>query len=154
MTPNDFVARVVSAAQKVWSADCFCHHGGFRKLLSFNFEDYGTGPMALIDSEIIGHHIVRKYFTCVGDVRRSSNGDIFQEYACPKCGAVCEEEYAEYSISMYRSYFRFLDGESPAPLGLFLVGVRAISQSDYLKVHDFRVAKSAEEFLVSIGSVS
>jgi hypothetical protein len=151
MTPDKFANDVMPQILSAWRSRCLCAYGGFRKLLSFNFADYGAGPMALADSEIVCQKIVRENFTRVGDVGRSLDGDILQRYSCPQCNTVCEEEYAEYSISMYRSFFRFLDTSEMADCGLYLVGMRAFSQEDFSKVHDFREASSINEFLAFIG---
>jgi hypothetical protein len=152
MTPDEFENDVMPRILSAWHSRCLCANAGFRKLLSFNFNDYGTGPMALVDSEIIAHRIIRENFARVGDVGRSQDGDILQRYSCPQCSTKCEEEYAEYSISMYRSFFRFLDMPEMADYGLYLVGMRAFSSDDFLKVHDFREAASLNEFLASIGA--
>lgn len=151
MTPDEFVNDVMPKVLSAWRSRCLCANAGFRKLLSFNFADYGAGPMALADSEIVGHHIIRENFRRVGDVGRSQDGDVLQRYSCPQCNNMCEEEYGEYSISMYRSFFRFLDTPEMAECGRFLVGMRAFSHEDFLKVHDFREANSIAEFLAYIG---
>ncbi len=151
MTPDEFANDVLPRILSAWRLRCLCANAGFRKLLSFNFADYGACPMALADSEIVGHNIVRENFTRVGDVGRSHDGDTLQRYSCPQCKAMCDEEYAEYSISMYRSFFRFLDTPEVADYGLYLVGMRAFSREDFLKVYDFREATSIDEFLAFIG---
>jgi hypothetical protein len=151
MTPDEFVNDVMPVVLSAWQTNCLCANAGFRKLLSFNFDQYGAGPMALADSEIVGQRIVRENFARVGDASRSQDGDILQRYLCPQCQTTCEEEYAEFSISMYRSFFRFLDTPHMADYGLYLVGMRAFSQDDFLKVHDFREATSVDEFLTHIG---
>jgi hypothetical protein len=151
MTPDEFADDVMPVILSAWQGNCLCAHAGFRKLISFNFDDYGAAPMALVDSEIVGYHIVHGNFTRVGEVRRTKDGDILQRYACPQCQANCEEEYNEFSISMYRSFYRFVDMPKIADCGLYLVGMRAFSQDDFLKVHDYREATSVDEFLIHIG---
>ncbi|MFO0913563.1 MAG: hypothetical protein U0795_11450 [Pirellulales bacterium] len=151
MTLDEFVNDVMPRILSAWRSRCLCANSGFRKLLSFNFADYGTGPMALADSEIVSHQIIRENFARVGDVGRSQDGDVRQRYSCPQCNTMCEEEYAEYSISMDRSFFRFLDTPEMADYGLYLVGIRAFSCDDFLKVNDFREATSITEFLAFIG---
>jgi hypothetical protein len=59
--------------------------------------------------------------------------------------------FTDYSISMYRSFFRFLNTPAMADYGLYLVGMRAFSRDDFMKVHDFREATSIDEFLSFIG---
>ncbi|MGN6546395.1 MAG: hypothetical protein ACTHK7_15180 [Aureliella sp.] len=107
--------------------------------------------MALVDSEVVGHYVIRENFLRIGEPDRSQAGDVTQRYACPQCNVMCEEHFAEYSISMSRSYFRFLDTPEMATYGLFLVGIRGFSHEDFAKVHDFHQAGSSWEFLAYLG---
>jgi hypothetical protein len=107
--------------------------------------------MALLDSELVGEHIVRALFPPAGDVVRTPDGEMRQRYRCPKCNTMCEEEYDEFSISMRRSHYRFPDSPDLADVGLYLVGIRAFSGDDFQRVQDFRPAGSIEEFLTFMG---
>jgi hypothetical protein len=90
--------------------------------------------MALLDSELVGEHIVRALFPPAGDVVRTPDGEMRQRYRCPKCNTMCEEEYDEFSISMRRSHYRFPDSPDLADVGLYLVGIRAFSGDDFQRV--------------------
>lgn len=151
MTSEEFVNDVIPRLHSAWRSRCLCDCAGFRKLLSFNFEDYDAGPMALLDSELVGEQIVRAIFRPAGDVVRMPDGEMRQRYLCPKCNTMCEEEVDEFSISMRRSYYRFPDSPDLADVGLYLVGIRAFSVDDFQRVHDFRPAGSIEEFLAYMG---
>ena len=71
--------------------------------------------------------------------------------ACPQCGAACEKDFAEFSIAMSRSCFRFTSPGELAPTALYLVGFYGFSRDDFDKVHDFKRTESVAEFLRSIG---
>jgi hypothetical protein len=152
MTPEAFHTSILPCVYGALSERCLCAHPGFRKLLSFNFEDYSTSPMAMIDSEFIidcflRHGLCRQ----IGDFGRNANGDGVQNYECLQCGGSIAEYYEEYSISMYRSYCRFDETVAPNPRGLYLVGVRYFDLKEIEKIHDFTITESTSQFLDSIG---
>ena len=81
MTPEAFHKSVLPIDYGALSEHCLCSHSGFRKLLSFNFADYGTSPMALFDSETVidcflRHDLCRR----IGEYGRNSDGDGVQNY--------------------------------------------------------------------------
>jgi hypothetical protein len=133
-----------------WESGCFCRSPGFLKLLSFNFEDYKIGPVGLADSEILIHEIIRGRFTRDGEPSSDGMGTTQQSYLCPNCGARCRETYAEYSISMYRSFVLFENAPEMAATGVHLVGFYGFQQSDFAKIHDFRPAADDAEFITAI----
>jgi hypothetical protein len=150
MTPDEFQKHILPTILSAWDKACFCRSSGFLKLVSFNFEDYEIGPIALADSEILIQQIVRDHFTRDGEPTSDGQGTTFQAYRCPQCGARCRETYAEYSISMYRSFVLFDDVSAKAPLGIYLVGFYGFNQGDFARVHDFRLASREEEFLAAM----
>lgn len=152
MTPETFHKSVLPIVYGALSENCLCSHSGFRKLLSFNFADYGVSPMALFDSEIIidcflRHGLCRQ----IGDSNRTSDGESNQNYQCLRCGSTISEYYDEYSISMYRTYCRFDETVAPNDDGMYLVGVRCFNLKDAEKIHDFKITDSISRFLASIG---
>lgn len=149
-TSEKFIGEILPVILASWGAHCFCVSPGFRKLLSFNFEDYGTSVMQLVDAELVGYHVVKANFDPVGGMWKR-NGDTIQLYRCKRCSARCEQIYADYSLVAYRSYYRFLDEAKPAAVGVYLIGMQGFSIEDYKKVHDFREAASVSEFLGFLG---
>jgi len=151
LTHEEFVHELLPKIVAAWETRCFCSSPGFRKLLAFNFCDYHSHPMTLVDSELIGHHLVRSRFPRTQEVRHSA-GEIFQEYQCPQCKTRCLESYNEYSISMYRSYYEFAGTVTRADVGLYLVGIRAFSKHDFDAVTDYREAASKQEYFQTLGA--
>jgi hypothetical protein len=151
MTPDEFRQRVLPLVLAAWEKKCLCHSAGFRKLLSFNFQDYGNGPVGLVDSEAIGHEIVRSRFKKLGEPSEGSPGEWTQRFECPQCGARCRETCEDFSIHMWRSFYRFEDTAARADVGYFLVGFYAFRREDFERVHDFQPAISEVQFLSSIG---
>ena len=150
MTPDEFQKRIVPTIIAAWERGCFCRSPGFRKLVSFNFEDYGIGPVALADSEILIQEIIRGRFTRDGEANSDGMGTSSQVYRCPKCGARCTETYAEYSVSMFRSFVIFETVPEKAASGIYLVGFRGFKQADFAKIRDFRLTSDEDEFLASL----
>ncbi len=152
MTPDEFQKRIVPTVVAAWERKCFCRSPGFRKLASFNFEDYGIGPVALVDSEILIQEIIRGRCTRDGEPTNDGHGTTFQAYRCPRCGARCRETYAEYSISMYRSFVLFDNAPKTASSGVYLVGFYGFTQADFAKVHDFRPTSDEAEFMNTLSN--
>lgn len=150
MTPDEFRQRVLPTVVAAWELACFCRSPGFLKLLSFNFEDYGVGPVGLADSEILIHEIVRGQFTREGEPTSDGMGTTQQAYRCPKCGACGTETYAEYSISMYRSFVLFDNAPKMSSTGLYLVGFYGFEQAEFSKIHDFHQARDEDEFVTTL----
>ena len=110
MTPDEFRDRVLPRIVTAWDAHCLCQSPGFRKLLSFNFRDYGRRTIGLADAEILIQEIIRRTFIRQGEPT-SDQGELAQVYLCPQCGGSCTELYAEFSVSMYHSCVTFDSGE-------------------------------------------
>ena len=68
MTPDEFHHSILPTILTAWERGCFCHSPGFLKLVSFNFEDYGIGPMAVVDSEILIAEIIGRRFVREGQL--------------------------------------------------------------------------------------
>lgn len=145
MTPDEFREAVLPRIMADWEAECLCASPGFQKLLSFDFRDYGIGPVGLADTEILIDAIVRQRFLRQ-DKSESSSGEVQQVCICPQCQATCTERYAEFSISMYQSVVTY---EQPklALTGLYLVGFYGFKRDEFDKVDDFQRASTTEEFL-------
>lgn len=62
MTPDEFQKRILPPIFSAWEERCFCRNHSFLKLVSFDFEDYGIGPLALMDSEIVIQAIIGRRF--------------------------------------------------------------------------------------------
>lgn len=152
MTPEEFRNSIVPFVYGAISSRCLCAHPGFRKLLSFNFVDYCRSPMALVDSEMIIDCFIRTGL-CSTDsqVSTNSDGDTIQYYTCADCGTHITEFYAEFSVSMYRTYCKFDGLIEPATKSLYLVGIRGFDQKHFERVHDFSLTTSTSDFLSSIG---
>jgi hypothetical protein len=102
MNPAQFRLDVLPQLEDQWIQHCFCENQFFQKLISFNFEDFNSSPVALADAEILIHHFIRKKFQSIELI--DNPGEIIQKWQCSQCGLVCKEFYSEYSISMNRSY--------------------------------------------------
>jgi hypothetical protein len=177
MTPDDFQRTVVPDVIASWERRCFCANPGFRKLLSFNFEDYNPklrepsslnwltigwlwfrtrrhiGPLALADSEILGTEIIIKRFTRLeGPPAHPRSSEHFATYRCPRCAAICCGYSEQYSINMDRTYFLFDGAPSPAPSGVYLVGFYGYDRGS--RIPDFTLIADRAAFLASIGAGS
>ena len=149
MSPEDFKRQVIFRVATQWERGCLCHHPGFRKLLSFNFQDYGMSPMQCIDTEILAQHVTTQYFRVVQE--RKLHSDHITGLVCLNCKAHSEATYSEYSISMYRTCIRYIGLPPSANHGLFIIGIHGFSQTAIESVHDFKPASNLAEFLQSIG---
>ncbi len=146
MTPDEFRESVLPQVISSWEKQCFCANPGFQKLLSFNFDDYGIGPVGLVDSEILIDAIIRQRFKRHDELESGSNA-MAQSYTCPQCGATCTELYSEFSISMYQSTVTFHDEAALATNGLYLVGFFGFKQSEFDEIGDFLRTSSIDEFI-------
>lgn len=146
MNPDEFRDSVLPSVVAAWGDRCFCGNPGFRKLISFDFRDYGIGPTALADAEILIEAIVRKRFTRQHEPE-SHDGETLQVYSCPQCALSCTERYAEFSISMYQSTVSYDGHPALAARGLFLVGFYGFSRKQFEKIDDFEAAPTADEFI-------
>ena len=146
MTPDGFRESVLPTLKDAWQQNCFCANPAFRKLLSFNFDDYGIGPTGLADSEISIDEIIRQQF----EKRESKDlggGQVKQSFRCPQCDTTCTEHFREFSINMYQSYVLFENQPPPSPHALFLVGWFGFKSDEFEKIHDFEMASSTDLFL-------
>lgn len=152
MTPEEFAKKIVPKIS-VATNKCLCTSKGFRKLLSFNFENYRRllpvtriAPTALADAEILIQKLIREGFVRVGSPK-SAQGGTRQEYRCPRCGIGCIEIYTEYSINMARSFVLFNDDVPLLSKGYFLVGFYGFEEKDFKRINDFERAKNVDEFI-------
>ena len=146
MSPDDFRESIISHLVPAWEKKCFCAIPAFRKLISFNFADYGIGPVGLVDSEMLIHEIIRQKFEKQGDTR-SVQGKSIATFTCPQCKRICTDTYEDFSISMYRSYVTF-DGDAPVTTGvLYLIGFFGFDGSDFAKINDFHKALTPNAFI-------
>lgn len=146
MTPDEFREIVLPQIVTAWNDNCFCANPIFQKLLSFNFRDYGIGPAALADSEILIDALIRQRFTQQHEPK-SHQGEITQVYKCSQCQATCTELYAEFSISMYQSMVTYDQNPTLAPSGLYLVGFYGFKQNEFGKISDFQQASTPDDFI-------
>ena len=146
MTPDEFHETVVPEVIAAWQQHCFCASPGFQKLLSFDFRDYGIGPVALADAEILIDVIIRQRFARVGEAI-SGPGETIQDQICPKCQRRCTVRYDEFSINMARATVVFANPLTRATNGKYLVGFYGFKQDDFAKVHDFQKVATCQEFL-------
>jgi len=144
MTPDEFRSHALPQILTAWQEGCFCASPGFRKLLSFDFQNYEIGPVGLADSEILIDSIIRKEFKSLSE---SGTFETTTIYECPNCGTTCTECYADYSINMYRSTVTFDGDPAPAGEGLYLVGFYGFNREEFARIIDFRRTESVEEFV-------
>lgn len=149
MTPEEFRENVLPAILTAWDRACFCVSPGFQKLVSFNFEDYGIGPVGLADSQMVGLDIIHNRFTHCDDESPPSESRA-RLFECPQCHARCTETFEDYNIWMYRTFFTFVDDRPIAPTGLYLVGFYGFDRADFAKIDDFHEAESTAEFVRQI----
>ena len=149
MTPDEFQKRILPPIFSAWEERCFCRNHSFLKLVSFDFEDYGIGPLALMDSEIVIQAIIGRRFLREG-TPSYKQGSSAQVYCCPKCGARCRLTYEDYSISMWRSFVLFEAAPEKAASGLYLVGFHGFTVANVPRIHDFRQASDEAEFLSTL----
>jgi hypothetical protein len=132
-----------------WENRCFCRNGQFLKLISFNFENYGRSPMALMDTELVIVSLV------IGRFERVQDWDAGGERAdrCPKCGEVFLTRYEQYSINMERQTSRPRNAlPMAAAIGQYCVGFSYFAHSEHglKKITDYRLVSSVEAFIDGI----
>jgi hypothetical protein len=142
--PQEFNARVVPELLRRYDAHCFCRNPNFLKLVSFNFQDYGIGPVQLYDTEIVVEQVARKRFE---SVKRWDGGE--QIDRCTQCGTEFRTRWDQYSINMDRSVMWPVEKLPVAKTGLYVTGFRYFSQyeNELAKIRDFEVAKSVDAFV-------
>ncbi|MBN2716542.1 MAG: hypothetical protein JXX14_11865 [Deltaproteobacteria bacterium] len=148
MTPAQYVQMVMPRLREKWDARCFCESPQFRKLVSFNFENYPfLSPLALADAEILISAFIRQRFHPDG-AAVNKGMDVFQRYICPQCGAGMTTCFTEFSISMNRTYVSFDSVASQvAPVGYYLIGVSGFDVQQFSDVPDFLPAQDAIAYL-------
>lgn len=142
MTPAEYQEQVLPEILSALGDRCICKLPGLRKLLSFNFEDYGAGPMACADTEILIQSLLRD-----GNANYTATPDAEGNYTflCSTCGTALVEHFEDYSINMYRSYIEYDQRRSVH--GRYLVGFRSFTIADRDRIDDFTEAESKEAYL-------
>lgn len=74
MTPDQYREDVLPVIRDRYFGRCICHHQALRKLMSFRFEDYTIGPLALADTEILIHHLIHQSTTIYNHVVDETDG--------------------------------------------------------------------------------
>ena len=146
MTPDEFRESVLPAIEKAWQDQCLCDSPVFRKLVSFNFDDYGVGPTGLADAEILIDEIIRKKFEKTGDVTEEISS-ISQRFRCPRCGSACTEFWREFNINMSFSHVLFDKQPKRSDDAYYLVGFFGFARHDFANVSDFHRSPSTDDFL-------
>jgi len=93
------------------SRGCPCLFPRFRKLVTFNFEDYGMVPTACLESHLIIDLALRgpkKVYRATSEPT-SDQGESTWLHECSRCGSMIAEHYADYSINMFREYLDFVE---------------------------------------------
>jgi hypothetical protein len=108
LSPEAYTAEVLPVLVKRWQRRCFCGSPGFLKLLSFDFQDYGNVPAALLDSEIAWGAIIGKHFTPAGGWAEVGE-EQQRTFRCPQCGLELRTRSEQYSISMWTTSSRPTD---------------------------------------------
>lgn len=89
-------------------AGCVCRFPRFRKLTFFDFCDYGIGPTACLESELLIDLALRGEQTAYATAAEPGKAPNSPwTYQCRLCRASIGERYEEYNIHMSRSYLAF-----------------------------------------------
>lgn len=146
MTPEEFRNEVLPRLISSCETRCLCSSPAFRKLIRFDFRDYGIGPVGLADAEILIDELIRQKMTPTSPSQTHAGVDS-QTYTCPRCGAACTVDWEDFSINMARSVARFDGAPTRAPAALYLVGFYGFDADEFAMVTDFEQAMQVEEFL-------
>ena len=146
MTPDEFRESVLPTIKNAWQQKCLCDNMVFRKLVSFDFDDYGIGPTGLVDGEILIDEIIRKNFEKTGDVAEEI-GAIYQRFRCPQCGSECIELWREFNINMSISHVLFDNQPKRSDDAYYLVGFFGFSRDDFANISDFKRSPTSHIFL-------
>ena len=143
LTPEQFRSDALPLVIDAWQRGCFCHNAGFRRMTTLDI-----APNALADAQILIHHIVEQRF--VPDGRwMSASGQQSRSFHCPQCDANCVVISEDFSISMHRSYVRWLSTrptiEAKAP---YLVGFYGFDPPSH--VDGFQRVTSPAEFVAEL----
>ncbi|HPF41454.1 MAG TPA: hypothetical protein P5081_22125 [Phycisphaerae bacterium] len=147
MTPEEFRQRTFRTLANAWKQGCFCDSPGFQKLMSFDFQKYGTNPVGLADTEILIDEIIRNRFKKEGGDKAPDPAAGWPTYTCPQCGATCDVGWQDYSISMNCSTVKFHGRRKRAKVGLYVIGFYGFSKKSFEKIRDFKRASSAKAYL-------
>ncbi len=154
MTPAEFHEHVLPELLSRWERQCFCSAPGFRKLISFNFREYGDlSPLALADAEIVIQALICERFIRIENSSPQENeqtSERVQEFECPQCQARCTATFEQFNIHMERSFVTFADLRPAADEGLYLVGFFGFRADEHEKIHDFRHTMSVQEFIQAV----
>lgn len=153
MTPDEYRTSVLPQIISAWEQHCFCANPFFQKLLSFNFDDYGIGPIGLADTEILVSDLVMQRFD-KDEQADEVNRDMSLGYRCPQCHAKCIEVYREFSISMNVCYALFDEPRVLADKASYLIGFFGFDLEDIGRIKDFQRTESVEGYLESLTKVS
>jgi hypothetical protein len=130
MTPDDFRLAIVPRLALMKPDCCLCSNRSFRKLISFEFQDYGIAPTGLADAEVLINEVLRDKLRY--RLKTSNTGGTF---TCLACQSVLVETYDEYSISMSRSTIAW--DEKKTVRGSYVVGFFGFTGADYARINDF-----------------
>lgn len=116
---------------------CPCRFPRFVHLVGFNFQDFGTGPVASLDSEEL---VLACYHGPAAFLQQKSERQIqdstCRSYTCGTCFAEWDATFTDYSISFYRSYLRLCRktypdvGAAVQPPLPFVSGFRYFKEAD------------------------
>lgn len=146
LSSDQFREQVLPTLVERWDRSCFCGRAGFRKVVSFDFRDYGIAPTALVDAEILIGELVRARWEAV-DSPEMGEGPLVQTWRCPQCGTRFLDEYEEFGVGLFRSFVRPVEPLPAAPVGVYLVGFRGGGPAGREKIRDFKPAGSVDEYL-------
>jgi hypothetical protein len=94
---------------------CPCRYPRFVNIVAFNYQDFGTGPVACGDTEqLVGAAIEGQAAFLKLQSEEQVQDSTHRRYQCTRCGAFWEYVFTDYSISMYRTYLRLLTEPGPA----------------------------------------
>ena len=148
MTPDDYRDGVLPQLQACWEQQCFCASAFYRRLIGFDFRDFGIGPVGLADAEILIDAFVRQ--RCEPTRELEADGALLQEYRCPSCGRLMTEQYDEFNIHMYRSVVRFVDDLPKADTCAYMIGLYGFDAADFDKITGYELMESVPEYIERI----
>ena len=145
-----FSNGIITTLVAFWKTDCLCNQPGFTKLMSFDYTNYGLGPVTILDKDIIGREVIQKVFVKVQDWKDSRDGsERTSIYQCPRCMAEWEVRWEQFSVNFECCTYKLHSKKEMAPRGSYLLGFGGLVKS--FQATDYSRVGSVNEFFKSIG---
>lgn len=139
------VAVLPQLVTERWRQGCFCRSARFRKLVAFDFRDYGHTPAVLLDAEILISEVIEKQFVPLRS--EPSRQASIHVYRCPQCAACFQVESEQFSVWMWCTVARAIDRPAPAGPARYLLWIHSFESFRFTAVRDYLQTDDVDDYL-------